>query len=79
MTKELSTKDKGTKRAAQRMSRPCVVLTVNILKIFDKNVQNIKYTLDFCKIICIYQIFSVILRCKIVKRQKNKFTFAKSS
>jgi len=29
------------------MSRPCVVLTVNILKIFDKNIQNIKYTLDF--------------------------------
>lgn len=36
------------------MSRPCVVLTVNILKIFDENTQNIKYTLDFCKIICIY-------------------------
>jgi len=35
------------------MSRPCVVLTVNILKIFDKNVQNIKHTLDFRKIICV--------------------------
>ena len=29
------------------MSRPCVVLTINILNIFDKNVQNIKYTLVF--------------------------------